>query len=185
MTAAHDLRAALGRALRRSAPWTCPAFEPQPLPPAWALRHGAGVARGRRLARALLRLRVLGRAARAFQRAGRPGLDDRARARARGARWRTLREVLAAVDRHERAASRAVDAIDHDRRPAAYGRAVRRWLRRRDRRRSVRRELLVALPLPLCPACCAAIGGAWGGPDAPWRPALPAERCAAQDHGGA
>ena len=36
--------------------------------------------------------------------------------------------------------------------------------------------------LPLCPDCYGAIGGACGGPDVPYRPALPGEACGAADH---
>ena len=36
--------------------------------------------------------------------------------------------------------------------------------------------------LPLCPACLSVIGGACGGPDAEYRPALPGEACGAADH---
>ena len=39
--------------------------------------------------------------------------------------------------------------------------------------------------IPLCPACIGAIGGACGGPDAPYRPALKGEACGAADCQGA
>ncbi len=40
-------------------------------------------------------------------------------------------------------------------------------------------------PLPLCPACIGSIGGAHGGPDAPYRQAKPGEPCGAADCQGA
>lgn len=39
--------------------------------------------------------------------------------------------------------------------------------------------------LALCPACIGSIGGAHGGPDAPYRPALEGEPCGAADCQGA
>lgn len=39
--------------------------------------------------------------------------------------------------------------------------------------------------LPLCPACIGSIGGAHGGPDAPYRRVLPVEPCGAADCQGA
>jgi hypothetical protein len=36
--------------------------------------------------------------------------------------------------------------------------------------------------LPLCTACAGAIGGAGGGPDRAWRPAVLGETCGARDH---
>lgn len=56
------------------------------------------------------------------------------------------------------------------------------WARRPERSRALRRTLLTHVPIPLCPACRDGIGGSFAGPDAPWRPAVAPERCAAQDH---
>ena len=39
--------------------------------------------------------------------------------------------------------------------------------------------------IPLCPECIGAIGGACGGPDAPYRPALKGEACGSADCQGA
>lgn len=74
----------------------------------------------------------------------------------RGARWRGLR--------------------------LAYARALAQGRTKPDRLRALRRTLLTHVPIPLCEACRAWTAGAFGGPDAPWRPAVAPERCAAQDH---
>lgn len=36
--------------------------------------------------------------------------------------------------------------------------------------------------IPLCAVCAGYIGGAFGGPDCEWRPALAGEACGAADH---